>query len=462
MTIGERPVVFPPPEGQYSGDYIYITEPGHYSLEHPVSHTYPIGIIIAASSVVLDGQGYEVDQLGTGPDSSVGIWIRMTDTEGKPVTGVSIRNVSINKEDYGVYVEGSDTSEFGWGSNQSNNPGIQTPPASTRNLFLNGISITNCRDGVKIMEHPDVTLLNLSIEGSFRSGVVMNESSGRIVSSIISGSQKDGVEVHGARASEISSCTINQSGDAGINLDSVSGLLIFNNILENQVNIKADMNSTGIVLQTARTEGENIIGGTMRGGNFWISKNPKIPGSESIPDANLDGIGDSSYDPGIGIKDTLPLVMPKEGRIPTKTLIPIPQKVTYDVKPVQTPNPIQTPLSFISGFHAVITGDTIPSEMSIGKEYPVSLQLCNDGSDDWITGHQVGIKAFDESASYGPEWMAAPVSSPVHPGTVVSVNFTLRSPSPPGTHTLKYQAAREGSGVEILFGRPYTRTVSVH
>lgn len=69
--------------------------------------------------------------------------------------------------------------------------------------------------------------------------------------------------------------------------------------------------------------------------------------------------------------------------------------------------------------------------------------------------------ALEETGTYGPEWIPVPISGSVSPGKTQSVRFTLRSPSRPGTYSLQYQAAREGDGLQVIYGRPYTRTVTV-
>lgn len=458
-AAGGSQVEFPPAEGPYSGDYVYITEPGRYTLEHPVSHTYPVGVIIAASSVILDGQGYTIEPASSETVRSVGIWIRLTDGAGIPVTGVSIRNVSITNESYGVYAEGADTSGFAWGSDRSRDPGVANAVSSPRSMILTDITLTRCGEGITLVHHPDLMISDLNIEGVSGSGIVMADSTARILRSLISGSGKDGIEVHGGSGSEISSCTINKSGDAGISLDKVSDLRIYNNILDNHLNIRAGSDSRGVVLQTAREERENIIGGRILGGNYWISDNPALPGSDTIPDADGDGIGDVPYNPGIGSTDSLPLVRTRT-HVPEPKIVPV-EPVTPEVVQVSTPVPVQTPLSFISGTHAVITGDTIPAELDHGKVYPVTLDLSNDGSDDWIAQYMIGIKAIGDSAEYGPEWMPAPKAGPVQPGRTLTVKFSLKSPPVPGVYTLKYQAAREGTGVVVQYGRPYTKTVTV-
>ena len=62
------------------------------------------------------------------------------------------------------------------------------------------------------------------------------------------------------------------------------------------------------------------------------------------------------------------------------------------VSPENTPTQDTTPQTFITGIHAVISGDSIPEKMKAGSTYPVELTLVNDGSDDWISQyHQVGV-----------------------------------------------------------------------
>ena len=69
-STAAEPVLFPPEDGTSGGGYVLITQPGKYTLEHPVTHQYPAGIIIASPSVILDGQGYAIRP--SQPGSSVG------------------------------------------------------------------------------------------------------------------------------------------------------------------------------------------------------------------------------------------------------------------------------------------------------------------------------------------------------------------------------------------------------
>lgn len=446
-------VVFPPPQGPYSGDYVYITEPGRYTLEQNVSHQYPVGIIIAAPSVILDGQGYSVGPAAAGSPSSVGIWISLTDASGRPVTGVTIRNVSIEGEGYGVYAEGIDSSVFAWGRDRSRDPEALAAASTPRNLILSGLLVSSCREGAVLINQSGAKVTDTTISGSSGSGLTVQGGQVQVQKSHITTNLESGVVVRGSSGSEISASTIEGNGRAGITLEQVSGITVVNNLLDNNRNIDAGADSKGVVLSVPRQDGENIIGGDVLGGNYWASGGSPLPAQAGIADLNNDGIGDSPYDPGIGAVDLLPLVRPLEIRPPATQ--------TAAASQVSTPVPVQTQKSIMSGIHAVITGDTIPADMQAGKTYPVALYLYNDGSDDWIDQYQIGIMALDETAGYGPGWMAAPAAGPVKSGQTQTIQFSFLAPSRPGTYNLKYQAAREGPGVEILFGRAFTKTVTV-
>ena len=458
------PVVFPPASAPYSGDYIYITEPGRYTLEHSVSHQYQAGVIIAAPSVVLDGQGYSIQPAVSGAVQSVGIWISLTDRLGRPVTGVTIRNVSIEGEGYGIYAEGADSSEFVWGSDRTRDRAAVAAVSSPRSLTLSEIRISSCTDGIVLRNQSGATISDVMVSGNTGSGIRFSGNQGIISGSQVTGNSYDGVHIQNGSDVEISGCTIDKNGKNGIRLDQAEGIRIFNNILNNTHNIDAGPECRGIILATNRQGGENIIGGRILGGNYWADGDGSLPVQAGISDADGDGIGDSPYDPGINSSDPLPLFKPGSvSPVANRTLEPVltQNPISPSTPQVITPVPVLTPLSVISGIHAVIISDTIPSEMGAGKSYPVSLSLYNDGSADWIAQHQVGIKALEDAALYGPEWMVVPISDPVQSGQTIRMDFSIKAPSKSGSYPLKYQAAREGSGIEVLYGRAYSKTVTV-
>ncbi len=453
-STAAEPVLFPPEDGTSGGGYVLITQPGKYTLEHPVTHQYPAGIIIASPSVILDGQGYAIRP--SQPGSSVGIWISLTDPAGRPVTGVTIRNISIEGEECGIFLEGTDSTRFPWGRDRSADPEAATAARQSRGFTLSGITITGCVDGIIADGTTGVRISDSEVTNGSGSGIILEDGQAQVIRSLISGHAGDGIFCSGGSGSEISSSRISGNRQAGIHLEKTGGITIWDSILDNTRNLQAGPDSTGVVLAVRRSDGENAIGGVVIGGNFWAD------GSGSplaAPDLDGDGIADAPYEPVPGFADPLPLV--RAGEPPSPGILTLNTAVTP--APVQdpVPAPVQTPASFMTGIHAVIISDTIPAEMTTGTSYPVSIDLYNDGSDDWIPRHRIGVMALEETGTYGPEWIPVPISGSVSPGKTQSVRFTLRSPSRPGTYSLQYQAAREGDGLQVIYGRPYTRTVTV-
>jgi parallel beta-helix repeat protein len=454
------PEEFPPAKGPYTGDYVYITEPGRYTLEHSLSHQYPVGVIIAASSVILDGQGYTIRPQDIPAAPTVGIWISLTDGSGNPVTGVIIRNVSIEGEGYGIYAEGVNTTDVPWGANRNEDPEAITAIASSRSVTLTDLKVTSCEEGILLHNQSDVLVSSVQSSGNKGSAIILRSCQGRITGSHFSGNGMYGIQIDGSSGTGISGCTITGNTGAGIMLDQADGITIYNNVFDNSPNIRTGPDCRDIFLATDRQEKENIIGGRILGGNYWEEEGVFLPARSGITDDDGDGIGDSPYDPAIGITDSSPLFKHKES-IPVATETVEPAITLVPTPGIPLPTPIPTPLSIISGLHAAITGDTIPSVMEKGKTYPVVLHLINDGSDDWLAQHQIGVRALEGAASYGPAWMAVPISGTLQSGKIFNLEFSIRAPVIPGTHSLRYQVARVGSGVEILFGRAYVKTVTV-
>ncbi|HWQ67775.1 MAG TPA: NosD domain-containing protein [Methanospirillum sp.] len=444
----DQPVVFPPlATTPYTGDYVYITEPGTYTLEQNITHQYPVGVIIASSSVIFDGQDHGISPavLGT---SSAGIWISLFDLSGRPVSGVTIRNVSISHEACGIYGEGINSSEFIWGVDHSQDQASMVASGSPRNLTITGAVISSSGTGMMLRNQTGAAISSSSVIGSAGSGIEVSGAHTWFSSCTIVDNNPYGLLIRDAPGAEIFDCVISSNREGGIRIEDTIGISIINNLLDNGRNILTDPGSSGIVLSGDRRVGVNIVGGNLLGGNYWASNGISVSSSAGITDKDNDGIGDSPYDPGVGAVDSHPLLLPSGG---------IPAGVT--APPVREPVP--TPSSIISGIHALIISDTIPDQMQAKQKYEVSLTIFNDGSDDWIDQHQIGVLALEDAATYGTKWMQVPISTKLASGTSHDMKFSFTAPSKPGSYTLKYQAAREGSGVEVLFGRAYVKTVTV-
>lgn len=96
--------------------------------------------------------------------------------------------------------------------------------------------------------------------------------------------------------------------DIGIRVtdDSVT---IYNNYFSNDINLKLEYDGS-VLLNTTKTTGENIIGGSYIGGNYWAT--PYEDGfSQTHLDTNGDGIAEEPYYMNEENIDYLPLVTPR-------------------------------------------------------------------------------------------------------------------------------------------------------
>ncbi|MDD1724264.1 MAG: right-handed parallel beta-helix repeat-containing protein [Methanospirillum sp.] len=438
-----------PPDNSNTGGYVLIDEPGRYTLEHNITHTYPVGVIITSSSVILDGQGFSITPATTG-DPSVGVWISLTDKEGKPVTGVTIQNCSVSGEVTGVYAEGIDSSEFPWGTERHADPDMVQAANTPRDLKLSDLVVENCTTGISSKSVSRPVIRGSEIRYN-QNGILVSGGSPEIRELTVSENTGDGIILSETTGGEVTGDLVEDNAGAGIFLDRVSGLVIWNNILDNPVNIR-QTGSSSVRLQKERKNQSNIINGVVSGGNLWATGGVPVYSEEGIGDADGDGIGDIPYETGPGLSDLSPLVPSGSGFVP-------PEVITTQVTPENTPTPVPTPLSVITGIHAVINGDSIPVEMQSGQTYHVNITITNDGSDDWQVTQGIGIKAEDIAATAGPEWQ--PVNSVVPSKQSYTLNFDLTAPAEPGTYDLTYVAKREGQGVTVTFGRPYIKTVKV-
>lgn len=442
------PITFPPESGTYTGDYVLIQEPGRYTLENNITHNYPAGVIITSSSVILDGQGHHISPAITG-DPSVGIWVTLQDSAGKPVTGVRIQNLTIQNEVTGIYIEGADSSEFPWGKDSSSDQSVSDALASDREIKCSDVTITGSRIGYtsKDLKKPVIwqSVISENEEGIFISG-----GSPDIRDLIIAENTGSGIHLVKTNGGAITGCRIEANQVAGIHFDHATGTQVWNNILDNQVNIK-NTASDGIVLHKTPVSQTNIINGPKTGGNLWVQGGVPVYSSHKIPDADQDGIGDIPYIES-GLIDQYPL-------IPSGTGFALPEITDPEPVRVMTPAPVSTPFSLITGIHAIITGDSIPTEMRAGNSYKANITLLNDGSDNWLDSHSVGIRAIGDTAQWGPEWM--PVPPGINSKQSYTVHFEINAPKLPGTYELSYQAVREGQGVSVTFGRPHKKVVTV-
>ncbi len=97
--------------------------------------------------------------------------------------------------------------------------------------------------------------------------------------------------------------------------ENFGGQQVYNNYLNNTLNVKLGPDEGGNTWNTSLTQGMNIAGGPYIGGNFWAK--PDGTGfSQTSVDMDGNGIGDSPYNVSEGEFDYLPLVSPSSSSNP--------------------------------------------------------------------------------------------------------------------------------------------------
>ena len=237
------------PQGQ--NDFVIrpgtvITAPGTYSLNQDIQDlAHPIVVEIRCSNVVIDGKGHRIS--GDGREGWCGIY---ASSPTGPLSGITIRDLTVSNIHYGIYLSNTDASR-----------------------------IERCRiDGTP----------------SNGMGLILHQGS-------------DGNTVTGNRILAGSS---SGSGTMGVVVVSSSQNVIANNEFNNPVNAYIGGTIGSNTWNGARTAGTNIIGGSYLGGNYWAE--PDGTGwSQQAADTNYDGIGDSPYALATGNTDAYPLVKPR-------------------------------------------------------------------------------------------------------------------------------------------------------
>ena len=94
--------------------------------------------------------------------------------------------------------------------------------------------------------------------------------------------------------------------------------------------------------------------------------------------------------------------------------------------------------------NAQFISQNVPTTMTAGQQYPVSIVMKNTGTNTWsTTGNNAGnYRIGSQNPQDNSNWGATrfPLSSvPVVPGQTTTVNFTVTAPSTPGTYNFQWR-----------------------
>ncbi len=130
---------------------------------------------------------------------------------------------------------------------------------------------------------------------------------------------------------------------------------------------------------------------------------------------------------------------------PTPTQTPTPAPPTATSTPLQ-PN------------DAVCISETVPTTMTAGQQYSVTVRFSNTGGNTWTkaAGYRVGsINPYDNS-TWGMNRVLMNEGDSVAPGEVLALTWTVTAPSTPGWYNFQWRMLQ--AGVE-WFGSPSTNVV---
>jgi hypothetical protein len=86
---------------------------------------------------------------------------------------------------------------------------------------------------------------------------------------------------------------------------------------------------------------------------------------------------------------------------------------------------------------------SVPSVMTAGEQYPVSVTMRNAGTNTWTTAsYKLGSQNPHENQFWGPSRMSLP--SDVAPGQDAVVSWTLTAPATPGAYNFQWKMLNVG------------------
>jgi parallel beta-helix repeat protein len=254
----------------FTGEKIVIAQPGSYLLTNDITNSNLATCIeIRASNVVFDGGGHLIDGLDTG--NSVGIYVHGPTA---PVSNVTIRNVRAQDWWYGVSLHQAGSSRV-----------------ESSTLSSNGFS------GAVVYQNAAAnTIAGCTITGNDYGVAFLDGAANGVVSENRIAQNARGLYVYLSDGITIMRNTIAESGTAGIQFHISAGGTVYDNRLENALNVaftgEPFCANAWSVSPGPEWAPANVLGGPRIGGNYWSA--PDGTGfSQTNPDANGDGFVDT-------------------------------------------------------------------------------------------------------------------------------------------------------------------------
>ena len=105
---------------------------------------------------------------------------------------------------------------------------------------------------------------------------------------------------------------------------------------------------------------------------------------------------------------------------------------------------IQVSPATVPAYQAAFVNQNVPSTMTAGQTYAVSVTMRNDGSDTWTAGasYKLGSQNPIDNLTWGIGRVAT--SGQITLGQEVTFSFNVTAPSSPGTYNFQWRMVRDG------------------
>lgn len=114
--------------------------------------------------------------------------------------------------------------------------------------------------------------------------------------------------------------------------------------------------------------------------------------------------------------------------------------------PTVTLTPSRTATSILAGLGATAVSINVPTSMTAGQQYPVSVTMRNTGTATWTEGglYRLGAVNPQDNSIWGSGRVLLNSGESIGPGQQKTFNWTAQAPAAPGTYNFQWRMVRDG------------------